>query len=163
MMTIFARMVLITGAKYIFLNTQSYITGFIVRAPASVEVLRCLNVKIQWCCCVHKFICIAGGGRKKGFQGGEMVWDGLSGRVPDKDGSHHNAWQDARMAILGSHQGVVHLSYRAERWRPRALCCALCFGRPPLWPHRYHAHITEAEVSSLKEPSISSRIVMESN
>ena len=57
-----------------------------------------------------------------------MVWDGLSGRVPDKDGSHHNAWQDARMAILGSHQGVVHLSYRAERWRPRALCCALCFG-----------------------------------
>ena len=128
MMTILARMVLITGAKYIFLNTQSYITGFIVRAPASVEVLRYLNVKIQWCCCVHKFICIAGGGRKKGFQSGEMVWDGLSGRVPDKDGSHHNAWQDARMAILGSHQGVVHLSYRAERWRPRGLCCALCFG-----------------------------------
>ena len=108
---------------------QSYITGFIVIAPASVKVLRCLNMKIQWCCCcVHKFICIAGGGRKKGFQGGEMVWDGLSGRVPDKDGSHHNAWQDAWMAILGSHQGVVHLSYRAERWRPRGLCCALCFG-----------------------------------
>ena len=73
--------------------------------------------------------------------------------------AHTKEWCICLTERSGGDPVAYVVPYVSEWWGPGALC----FGRPPLWPHRYHAHITEAEVSSLKEPSISSRIVMESN